>query len=441
MGIASNIAERKTKFEYQNGNLLKGVCVMFRKTVKLMLMVAVAAAFIMGTADAAEKTMCKTCEGMIFTTDSIKCPACKTGWTGSGMHKHCGKCAVKLQKCAACGVNIGAPAPVKPKPAVKKARPKVDVVFVLDTTGSMGGLIEGAKRKIWSIANKIISAKPTPDIRIGLVAYRDRGREEYITKVFDLTTDIDKVYANLRALKANGGGDGPESVNQALHEAVTKMKWTKGGKALKMIFLVGDAPPHMDYKNDVQYMVSCKTAVTNWITINTVRCGVDFKTETTWKDIAKRADGSYASIAQGGGMVAIKTPMDKDIAELNRKMGRTRVVFGRRKVVKALEEKMEKADKLVEGKDREDDAAERAVFKAKKSSPSAPMVRDSKGKVVSGDLVDAVGGVGGGKKLNLAKVKKEELPEVMKKMRKGLPTHHQPIGALQGAFERRRTAR
>jgi hypothetical protein len=49
------------------------------------------------------------------------------------------------------------------------AKPKIEVCFVLDTTGSMSGLIEGAKQKIWSIANEIISAKPTPAIRIGLV--------------------------------------------------------------------------------------------------------------------------------------------------------------------------------------------------------------------------------------------------------------------------------
>ncbi|MGA2640709.1 MAG: VWA domain-containing protein, partial [Spirochaetia bacterium] len=66
------------------------------------------------------------------------------------------------------------------------ARPRVEVAFVLDSTGSMGGLIEGAKQKIWSIANGIIAQKPTPEVRIGLVTYRDRG-DEYVTKKFDLT--------------------------------------------------------------------------------------------------------------------------------------------------------------------------------------------------------------------------------------------------------------
>src|SRR3954447_9484529 len=97
-----------------------------------------------------------------------------------------------------------------------KERQQIEVCFVLDTTGSMGGLIEGAKQKIWSIANTIIAVADKPQIKIALVGYRDRG-DQYITKVFDLTDDIDTVFKNLMAFKAEGGGDGPESVNQALN--------------------------------------------------------------------------------------------------------------------------------------------------------------------------------------------------------------------------------
>src|SRR5829696_1825081 len=85
------------------------------------------------------------------------------------------------------------------KPEVKK--PKVEVVFCLDTTGSMGGLIDGAKAKIWAICNQIASGKPTPDLKVGLVAYRDRG-DEYVTKVFDPTDDLDKVHGELKTFQA-----------------------------------------------------------------------------------------------------------------------------------------------------------------------------------------------------------------------------------------------
>src|SRR6476660_9170847 len=105
------------------------------------------------------------------------------------------------------------------------AKPTVEVAFVLDTTGSMGGLIEGAKRKIWSIAVAIVDANPDAEIRMGLVAYRDIG-DDYVTKKFDLTSDIQDIYANLLELRARGGGDWPESVNEALHVAVDKLSWS-----------------------------------------------------------------------------------------------------------------------------------------------------------------------------------------------------------------------
>ena len=69
------------------------------------------------------------------------------------------------------------PLPIVPETSPAKARPQIEVTFVLDTTGSMSNLIEGAKRKIWSIANQMASGQPTPEIRMGLVAYRDRGDE------------------------------------------------------------------------------------------------------------------------------------------------------------------------------------------------------------------------------------------------------------------------
>ena len=217
-----------------------------------------------------------------------------------------------------------------------KDKPKIDVCFVLDTTGSMSGLIEGAKQKIWSIANEITSAKPTPDIRIGLIGYRDRG-DEYVTKAFDLTSDIDAIYGQLQGFHAAGGGDTPESVNEALQEAVNKMSWSQDRKVLKIIFLVGDAPPHMDYPGAPKYPEVCQQAMKRDLIINTVQCGAMGETTPIWKEIASLSEGNYTAIAQSGGMIAIATPMDKELAELNRKLGATIVAYGdegaRRKVL------------------------------------------------------------------------------------------------------------
>src|SRR5947199_1939189 len=115
-----------------------------------------------------------------------------------------------------CGAALAWAASARPAPAQEARQgegkadkqPTVEVVFCLDTTGSMGGLIDAAKKKVWSICNQIAAGKPTPRLRVGLVAFRDRG-DAYVTKVFDLTDDLDSVYANLMGFKAEGGGDFP----------------------------------------------------------------------------------------------------------------------------------------------------------------------------------------------------------------------------------------
>src|SRR5207302_10064013 len=88
---------------------------------------------------------------------------------------------------------------------VPKAPPRVEIVFALDTTGSMSGLIDGAKRKIWSIAQFVANGQPKPDVRIGLVAYRDVG-DAYVTRFYDLDGDLDNVFERLSSVQAEGGG-------------------------------------------------------------------------------------------------------------------------------------------------------------------------------------------------------------------------------------------
>ena len=213
------------------------------------------------------------------------------------------------------------------EPAAKKAKPKVEVVFCLDTTGSMGGLIEAAKQKIWAISNQIASGQPTPQLKIGLVAFRDRG-DTYVTKVTDLTDDLDAVHAQVMSFQAQGGGDEPESVNKALHDAVTCIKWSKDKSTLKLIFLVGDAPPHMDY-DEVKYPEICKLAVKKNIIINSVQCGSSLETQKYWKDICQKAEGSYVQIdANGGPVVVIKTPFDTALADINAQMAKSTLVYG-----------------------------------------------------------------------------------------------------------------
>jgi Mg-chelatase subunit ChlD len=206
-------------------------------------------------------------------------------------------------------------------------KPRIEVCFVLDTTGSMSGLIEGAKEKIWGIANEMIAAKPTPELKLALIGYRDRG-DEYVTKLTDLTADIDTIHAQLMEFKAGGGGDGPESVNQALHEAVTKISWSGDREVLKLVFLVGDAPPHMDYEQDIRYPEVCQLAMKQDLVINAVQCGQEAETTKVWREIARLAEGKYIPLVQTGGMVRIAAPQDDEIAALNRELGGTLIGYG-----------------------------------------------------------------------------------------------------------------
>lgn len=212
--------------------------------------------------------------------------------------------------------------------AAKAADPvDAEVVFVLDTTGSMAGLIEGAKQKIWSIAGGIME-RTGGEVRIGLVPYRDRG-DDYVTRLYPLTNNLDQVYADLQGFRADGGGDTPESVNQALHEAVSEIRWSDSPRVLKTIFLVGDCPPHMDYPDDVKYPKSCALATNKSIVVSTVQCGNHGETTPIWREIAERTGGGFTQIGQSGSMKMVETPFDAEIQKLNAELGRTVLPYGR----------------------------------------------------------------------------------------------------------------
>jgi Uncharacterized protein encoded in toxicity protection region of plasmid R478, contains von Willebrand factor (vWF) domain len=209
-------------------------------------------------------------------------------------------------------------------------KPRVEVAFVLDTTGSMSGLIEGAKKKIWSMANTIVDQNPDADIYVGLVGYRDIG-DEYVTKLFPLTTDIQQIYGELLTFRADGGGDTPESVNEALDQTVTKLGWSDSRqvKASRIVFLVGDAPPHMDYKQDRKYPVVVGEAVQKGIIVNAVQCGDMKSTTRVWKDIARLGKGEYMLIPQDGGrVIVIETPYDVIIREIQIRINKTVIPYG-----------------------------------------------------------------------------------------------------------------
>jgi len=220
------------------------------------------------------------------------------------------------------GGEVVAPVP-EPTP-VATGRHAVDVVFAVDTTGSMGGLLEGAKRTVWSIATHIRKTDPEADLRVGLVAYRDIG-DDYVTRDLALTGDLDAVFTELSSYQAAGGGDTPEDVDAALDDTLHKMRWRDDAR--KLVFLVGDAPPAS--RGDVpRFEVSAREAGDRQIIINTIRCGWDHDAEVAWQEIASLAHGQFSTIREDGGVQQIATPYDDKLAEISANIDSTTVIVG-----------------------------------------------------------------------------------------------------------------
>jgi hypothetical protein len=275
-------------------------------------------------------------------------------------------------------------------------------MFVLDTTSSMTGLIAAAKDKIWSIANTLASADPAPDIRMGLVGYRDRG-DAYVTVYTPLSGDLDAVYAQLMQFEAVGGGDAPESVNQALDEAVNRPRWSRGDAVYRVIFLVGDAPPKMNYQDDVKYPLSCAKAARKGIVINTIQCGSMGGTRPVWQEIAQRGEGRYFQVAQSGSAVLYDTPYDAPIARLSRNLDDTRIYYGDAAHHEEMEARKETADAIYT-KATPAAVAKRTIFNSKSAG-----ARNFFG---SQELVQAVES---GEK-ELAEIPKKDLPSELQAM-------------------------
>ncbi len=129
------------------------------------------------------------------------------------------------------------------------ARPayaQLDLLFLIDATGSMGDEIDKLKATMADIADQIATLPEQPDVRYGLVAYRDRG-DAFVVRVYDFTANLDAFQRTLAALRADGGGDEPEALNEALHRSLNELSW-RDEDTVRLAILVADAPPHLDYR-------------------------------------------------------------------------------------------------------------------------------------------------------------------------------------------------
>ena len=279
---------------------------------------------------------------------------------------------------------------------------RIEVVFVLDTTSSMSGLIQAAKEKIWSIASTMASAQQSPDIKMGLVAFRDRG-DAYITRVFDLSDDLDSMYASLMDFRAQGGGDGPESVNQALYDTIHKISWSQDENVYKVAFLVGDAPPHMDYPNDVKYPATLAAAKRMGIVVNSIQSGQHEMTRPAWQEIASLGHGEYFQVENSGNTVAVATPFDDKLAKLATELEDTRLFYGDEETKAAQKHKIDASKKLHKTLSTEA-LARRSAYNATRSG--------KKNLLGESELVDAI--TSG--RVELDQIEQENLPASIQAM-------------------------
>jgi hypothetical protein len=278
---------------------------------------------------------------------------------------------------------------------------RIQLSILLDTSGSMDGLIDQAKSQLWKIVNELALAKrngQSPKLEVALYEYGNDGlsaREGYLRMIVPLTTDLDKISEELFKLTTNGGS---EYCGEVIQKATQQLLWSKSNTDLKLIFIAGNEP--FD-QGQINYKQACKNAITKGIIVNTIHCGPwDTGVTSGWKDGADLADGQYLNIDQDQAIVYIKAPQDEEIERLGIELNQTYLAYGSKG--EAYKERQAVQDKNAKSMNQEA-AVQRSVSKAQSQYSNSEW-----------DLVD---GVTNGS-VDLSKTKKEDLPKEMQNMNK-----------------------
>ena len=211
--------------------------------------------------------------------------------------------------------------------AADEAAPAVDLAICLDTSGSMTGLIDAARRKLWDITNELAKARPAPRLRVALFTYGNQGHsaaDGWVRLDSPFTDDLDAVYQKLFALTTNGG---TEYVGRVVRAAAERLDWSASPKALKLIYVAGNESADQD--REVSFRDACRGAIGRGIQVNSIFCGAAADADVAgWQEVARLADGQYASIDQNRGTVEVATPFDRPLVELNARLNATYIPYG-----------------------------------------------------------------------------------------------------------------
>jgi len=283
----------------------------------------------------------------------------------------------------------GAPAPIG-------ERRTIDLAICLDTSGSMNGLIDSARRKIWAIVNDLALAKPVPRLRVALLTYGNNGHPEaegWVRVDADLTEDLDLISEKLFALTTNGG---TELVGRVLDRARTALSWHEGSDTLRLIVVAGNESADQDQQ--VRYPDVCKRLIARGIMVDSLYCGNPADDIAPgWKQVALLADGHYAAIDQQQGTVTVSTPFDDRLTELSTALNGTYVPFGA---------------SGREGQERQSEADARALQEGKAVAASRANAKQSALYCNSWCLVDAVTN----HLVKLEELDRSQLPEELREM-------------------------
>jgi len=281
------------------------------------------------------------------------------------------------------------------------SKPQVQLAILLDTSGSMEGLIEQAKTQLWKIVNEMALAKKdgvSPQLEVALYEYGKSAipaSEGYIRMIVPLSADLDRISDELFKLKTNGGS---EYCGQVIQSAANELQWNKSNDQLKVIFIAGNEP---FTQGEVDYRSACKNAISKGIIVNTIFCGnFEQGVQTNWKDGADLADGKYMNIDQNQKLMHIEAPQDKELAELGKKLNQTYIAFGK---------KGKKKKEMQAAQDTNASSLGQAVMAQRSMAKASAQYNNA-----TWDLVDAEkeGSV------KVEELEEDQLPEKMKKMSK-----------------------
>jgi Mg-chelatase subunit ChlD len=195
-----------------------------------------------------------------------------------------------------------------------EGRAKLDVLFLIDTTGSMGDEIDRLKDSVRSVSERIAGLPGDADLRLAMTVYRDQ-KDLFVTRTFDFTSSVDVFKAALTDVRADGGGDTPEDLNAGLHEAITAPSW-RGDDTVKLVFLIADAPPHLDYQDGPDYSADVRTAARRGIKIMPIASsGLDDQGEYVFRQLAQITMGRFTFLTYGADGISPGDQTDHHVSD------------------------------------------------------------------------------------------------------------------------------